>query len=274
NAARQLPATDTAAPDAGFKWRFLFRRFAPRRPGVFDLYEFIKAYTTALTERLPTAHRDKFTAQLIQKAAPAMRNAGAAREWFPPPLKEEPSPPAPAPPPARPLEEDFTEEIFIYNSGIVLASPWLPRLMTMLHLTEKGQFKDRRAAERAIHVLQYLVDERTDAPEYQLVLNKVLCGLKTGAPIAKSIDMEEFEKEAADGLIKSMIHQWKILKNTSVQGFRETFLARDGRLLLKEDRWELEVIPKPFDMLLDQIPWSFNVIKHPWMAKAVYVKWR
>ncbi|MCP4688575.1 MAG: hypothetical protein GY859_11025, partial [Desulfobacterales bacterium] len=137
NAARQLPATETAAPDAGFKWSFLFRRFSPRRPGAFDLSEFIKAYTAALAGRLPPAHQERFTAQLNQKAAPAMRNAGAAREWLPPLQKNEPPPPAPAPPPARPLEEDFTEEIFIYNSGIVLASPWLPRLMTMLHLTEK-----------------------------------------------------------------------------------------------------------------------------------------
>ena len=62
--------------------------------------------------------------------------------------------------------------------------------------------------------------------------------------------------------------------NTSVAGFRESFLQREGRLHLQNDAWQLLVEPRSFDMLLDQIPWSFATIKHPWMERVVYVEWR
>ena len=43
---------------------------------------------------------------------------------------------------------------------------------------------------------------------------------------------------------------------------------------LKGDAWHLLVEPRAFDMLLDQLPWSFSMIKHPWMDRVVYVDWR
>lgn len=43
---------------------------------------------------------------------------------------------------------------------------------------------------------------------------------------------------------------------------------------LKDDAWYLDVDPGTFDMLLDSLPWSFSIIKHPWMERAVHVNWR
>jgi hypothetical protein len=71
-----------------------------------------------------------------------------------------------------------------------------------------------------------------------------------------------------------MIQNWKTIGNTSIAGFRESFLQREGRLQLIDNAWHLIVVPKAFDMLLDQIPWSFSTIKHPWMERVVYVEWR
>ena len=56
--------------------------------------------------------------------------------------------------------------------------------------------------------------------------------------------------------------------------FRDSFLQREAVLRLKDDAWSLLVEAKPFDMLLDRIPWSFKTIKHPWMEKLVQVEWR
>jgi hypothetical protein len=71
-----------------------------------------------------------------------------------------------------------------------------------------------------------------------------------------------------------MIENWKTIGQTSVQGFRESFLQRRGSLALKDDAWHLKVEQRTFDMLLDSIPWGFATIKHRWMERVVYVKWR
>ncbi|MEK7772066.1 MAG: contractile injection system tape measure protein, partial [Pseudomonadota bacterium] len=119
---------------------------------------------------------------------------------------------------------NVSEEIYINNAGQVLAAPYLPRLFTMLKLVEDdGAFVDRRAAERAVHLLQYMVNEQTQSPEYQLILNKILCGLSTGIPICREIDISEHEQQTIEDLIRGMIQNWKTIGNTSINGLRETF---------------------------------------------------
>jgi hypothetical protein len=175
------------------------------------------------------------------------------------------------------VEEDaqeITEEIYLRNAGQVLAAPYLPRLFSMLNLTEHAVFKDLKAAECAVHLLQFMVDERTDTPEYKLVLNKILCGVSTSLPIKRQIAIGDKEKELIESLLQGMIQNWKSIGNTSVAGLRESFLQREGRLQLKDDAWHLLVEQKAHDMLLDQIPWSFKTIKHPWMERVLYVDWR
>ncbi len=171
-------------------------------------------------------------------------------------------------------EEEFTEEVYIANAGQVLAAPYLPRLFDMLGLMDAGKFKDRQAAERAVHLLQFMVNGSESTPEYRLVLNKVLCGVKTGVPICKEIKASAVEKEAIEGLLKGMVQNWTALGKTSVDGFRQSFLQREGVLRLKDGEWHLLVEAKPFDMLLDRLPWSYNLIKHPWMKRVVHVEWR
>ena len=164
--------------------------------------------------------------------------------------------------------------MYIANAGLVLAAPYLPRLFDMLGLTRGSAFMDADASERAVHLLQYMVNERTDDPEFQLVLNKILCGVPLGRPIAGSIDISDQEREAIDGLIQGMIQNWTAIGNTSPAGFRESFLRREGRLQLRDEAWQLLVEPRTFDMLLDRIPWSFSTIKHAWMDRVVHVEWR
>jgi hypothetical protein len=165
-------------------------------------------------------------------------------------------------------------EIYLINAGMVLAAPYLPRLWSMLELTEHGAFKSPQAAERAVHLLQFMVNEKTASPEYQLSLNKLLCGVGGGLPIVREIRITDQEVEVIEQLIKAMILHWKVIGNTSVKGLRESFLLRPGWLHLKDDAWHLRVQEGVFDMLLDQLPWSFSIIKYPWMERAVHVSWR
>ena len=71
-----------------------------------------------------------------------------------------------------------------------------------------------------------------------------------------------------------MIANWKVLGNTSVAGLRESFLQRGGSLKRHDEAWRLQVEPRAFDMLLDQLPWGYSTIKHPWMERVIHVDWR
>jgi hypothetical protein len=166
------------------------------------------------------------------------------------------------------------ESVYIDNAGLVLLAPYIPRYFDMLGLLEKNKFKNREAAERGVHLLQYLLNESTDSFEYQLVLNKLLCGVDAGVPITRSIEITDEEKAASESLLKGVIANWPILKNTSIAGFRESFLQREAHLQLKNESWQLLVQSKAFDMLLDSLPWSYATIKLSWMKRPIQVDWR
>jgi allophanate hydrolase subunit 1 len=170
--------------------------------------------------------------------------------------------------------EEISEEIYVTNAGLVLATPYLPRLFTMLELLDTWLFIDAHAAERGVHLLHHLAERGTNAAEPLLVLNKILCGLAPETPVVRELAIDDREKEIVDGMIAGMIANWPVIGATSVDSFRESFLQREGVLRLKDDGWHLLVEPRAYDLLLDQIPWNFSIIKHPWMVQALHVEWR
>src|SRR6185503_17862302 len=134
--------------------------------------------------------------------------------------------------------------VFVGNAGLVLAGAFLPHLfraLDMLEQDEKGvsRMRDRAAASRAVHLLQYLVDGRTDAPEPTLVLNKVLAGVPTEAPGGLQIEITEMERQICERLLKSIIGNWSAISNTSIAGLQETFLRREGKLMRRDDRFQI-----------------------------------
>lgn len=169
------------------------------------------------------------------------------------------------------------DPLYASNAGLVLASPFLPRFFETLDMTEKGdgvtRWKTRAATAHATHLLQFLVDGRTSAPEPTLVLNKILCGLDLGTPVEAGIEITERERETSEQLLKSMIANWKVIAQSSTAALRETFLQREGKLEQHENGWKLRVQRKTLDVLVDQVPWSFSVIRLPWMPLPLYVTW-
>jgi hypothetical protein len=77
----------------------------------------------------------------------------------------------------------------------------------------------------------------------------------------------------ADVMLLSVIEHWSVLKNTSVQGLRESFLQRNGKLTLVNNEWLLQVEQKSYDMLLQHLPWSISMIKLPWMKNLLKTEW-
>jgi hypothetical protein len=177
-------------------------------------------------------------------------------------------------------EEEKTETKIIYidNAGLVLTAPFLPHLfrtLDLLHEDENGRvrLRDMESVSRAVHLLQYLVDGRTDAPEPLLVLNKILCGVPTSAPVEREIHLTEEEREICQQLLQAMIANWKAIENSSIAALQETFLQREGKLEHSSDGWKLRVQRKTLDVLVDQVPWSISMPYHNWMPQPIYVTW-
>lgn len=173
-------------------------------------------------------------------------------------------------------EEDTpsTEPVFVENAGLVLLWPFLSTCFQRVNLMSAGKFKDNESAYRAVHLLHFLATGEEAPPEYRLTLNKLLCGVKTAKPVLKNLQLSPEEKEVCEALLKAVTQQWEPLRNTSVNGLREAFLQRNGRLETEDERYLLRVEKKAYDMLLDKLPWSIGMIKTSWMEKVIYVEWR
>ncbi|VXB08705.1 conserved hypothetical protein [Flavobacterium sp. 9AF] len=171
------------------------------------------------------------------------------------------------------MNEINTTPIPIKNAGIVLLNNYIEMLMNRLGLLNEKSFKDTDSQLKAVQYLQYVVTGLSATEEVFLPLNKVLCGLQITTPVMASITITEAEKNLIEGLIKAVISYWSIIGETSINGFRGNWLVRDGLLLEKEERWELTVEKRPYDILINQSPFSFSIIKYLWMNKPLHVVW-
>jgi hypothetical protein len=172
-------------------------------------------------------------------------------------------------------QEEPADAIYINNAGLVLFGPYLSRYFEMLDLVYNRKFRNDAAASRGVHLLQYLVNgKEEDTGEQSLVLNKLLCGLPTWWPVQEFPALTDKERETTSQMLGAVIRNWPAAKNTSPAAFRETFLDRSGRLAHKDTSWRLKVEKRTYDVLLAQLPWSFNNIKLPWMEKIIYTEWK
>lgn len=181
----------------------------------------------------------------------------------------------------NPQSDNFMNEtngsrIFIPNAGLVLIYPFIPRLFSMLKLTDNGTFPSLELKTRAVFILQQLLfDEWDSFPETDLVLNKLLTGIPLDEhPLPLRVVLSEEEKELCASLLEGVKQNWEKLKNSSHKALQEAFLRREGILEKTENGWQLRVEEKAYDMLLDTLPWSYKAIKYTWMKEIIHVQWR
>ena len=166
-----------------------------------------------------------------------------------------------------------SDELYLANAGLIIFWPFLARLFETLDLVQEQEFKNAESAERAVHLLQYLVDESSETAEHLLPLNKLLCGLDLMEPVSASIDISEQEKTECEKLLTAVIQHWTALKSTSIDGLRKVFLQREAILRVRDGGWLLQVERVTHDILLDNIPWNIRMVKLPWMEGMIYVEW-
>ena len=169
---------------------------------------------------------------------------------------------------------DYGEGVSIANAGLILLWPFYGRFFNALGMVGREGMNGEEIRERAIQLLQYIATGLTEFEEWDLTLNKILCGANPDFPVSPRIDLTAEEKELCEKLVKGTVYNWEKMRGTRMETFRETFLQRDGRLYYKENRWELIVDIKAYDVLLDTLPWNISMINLSWMNTRITVQWR
>lgn len=169
--------------------------------------------------------------------------------------------------------QEIEEGIFIENAGLVLLHPFLAGLFSNLQLTENGKFVTDSDQSVATRILQFLVYGENEVAENFYPLNKILCGMEISQVLGEEIEIGQETKIEGEELLQAVIGHWSVLKNTSLEGLRETFLQRNGKISRVEKGWKLQVERKTVDVLLAKLPWGIGIIKLPWMTEMMYVEW-
>ncbi len=168
---------------------------------------------------------------------------------------------------------DENEKWLVHNAGIILLAPFFKPFFTTLQLLDGNEWKDSGAQEKAIYLLQFLSTGKQQSYEYQLTLEKLLCGWPQEVPLNREIVLSAEEMEEAVNLLKAAVSHWEVLKNTSFSGLRQTFLQREGLLSKRDNGWKLNVERKTVDVLLESIPWGFSMVTLPWNNYIIFTEW-
>ncbi len=162
------------------------------------------------------------------------------------------------------------DPIYVRNAGAVIVAPYLPAFFGRLEVTRNRKILHPSLALVLIH---YLVFGTVECLEHEAVLSKILCGIPLEEFVPTRIALPQAFQQEADELLASVIRNWPILKSTSIEGLRTSFLQREGALEPSEDGWMLRMERRAFDVLLDHLPWTISIIRLPWMTETLQTSW-
>ena len=169
------------------------------------------------------------------------------------------------------------KHIPISNAGLVILFPLLPMLFMRLNMLsqDRRDFNSNESKVRAIFILQHLMaSEDREYDEKDLFLNRLLINYPFNEPLPKRMELNQDELNTIDSLLEAAKTNWEKMRNTSMRGFQEAFLRRAGFIEKTEREWVLTVEERAFDILLDSIPWSYKLVRLPWMENILKVNWR
>jgi hypothetical protein len=173
------------------------------------------------------------------------------------------------------LSEEKLYPLLVQQAGMILLHPFLAKLFENIGITDPvSRQLTGFSLPRAAVLLHFLATGHEEIFEYELGLIKIMLGLQptTELPVGKGL-LTQSDREEAETVLQAAISHWQALKNTSINGLRSSFLLRQGLVREAEDGWQLRLERRPFDLLLDQLPWGVGIVKLPWMSRAIFTEW-
>lgn len=170
------------------------------------------------------------------------------------------------------LDLDGVESVYGDGAGIVILHPFLQELFSSLDLLNDQQFYDQQTQRRAVALLSYLTYGDANAPEYTLLIPKLLCAWPWEEPLPPC-ELTETAYDACEVLLGAVLNHWSALRSSSSDWLRQQFFLRDGKLKPVDFGWHLTVERRVQDVLLDRLPWGMGLIHLPWMTDFLHVSW-
>jgi Contractile injection system tape measure protein len=166
--------------------------------------------------------------------------------------------------------------LLVNYAGLILLHPFINAFFeaTGVKETDSPQIANNQLA-RAAALLHWLATGAAELHEYELSFIKILLGLAptTALSVGSGLVLET-DRTEAETVLQSVLNYWTVLKSTSVDGLRSSFLQRSGLLRKTENGWKVQIEQQSFDMLLEHLPWNISVIKLSWMQDPLYTEWQ
>jgi hypothetical protein len=176
---------------------------------------------------------------------------------------------------ATPPETDRTFGVPVSNAGLVLLTPFLPRVFAARNVAHPGEKSlNAEALRRAAALLHFAASGENDGHEYELGLIKILLGVPLDQPIlfASGI-LNRGDRDAIETLLSDVVEHWRVIRPMSIDAFRESFLHRRGLLIDARGSWHLRVEASPIDSFLDHLPWSLTTLTMAWLPAPITLDW-
>ncbi|MGG6229317.1 contractile injection system tape measure protein [Tenacibaculum sp. SDUM215027] len=160
----------------------------------------------------------------------------------------------------------------VKNAGLILLYPFLKQFFNSCGFLDKEN-KIIKPNE-AVHLLHYVATKKEQQFENNLIFEKFLCNLPIQSPIERNIVLADELKEKSEELLKAVLKNWEILKNSSSNLLRNEYIQREGKLDLTKDNPTLIVERKTQDILLDtKLSWNISMCKLPWKKELIFTNW-
>lgn len=170
-------------------------------------------------------------------------------------------------------ETDAEHDIYIHNAGLILIAPFAKSLFEKIGYVKENSFINGTVIQNAVMLLQYVVAPDEECAEYDLPLNKLLCGESVTSFIDVTIELDNDVELEADNMLSAILQQSDVFRNISPEGFRNAFLNREGVLNFRGDHWLLKVSKETFDIVLEKLSWQYHAVRLPWMNLPILIEW-
>lgn len=171
-------------------------------------------------------------------------------------------------------QHEFSEPVIaIDNAGLVILHQFLLPLFENLNWCKGIVWRTDECRDKAVLATQFLVTGKQEYDSKALALNKMICGFPADQPINTAILLSTKEMNECTELLVAVISYWKNFNNCAIETLQEHYLQRAGKILERNGQTELWLEKRPIDIFLKDIPWSFHLIKTPWMPMLLHCHW-